>query len=212
MADSNCLFLAKLHSDAVDYPKTGRPVDIALLPKLPREDRPDWYAKETEEDESTYKSKRHLGHLFRAIELPATAEVKRVARKQRAQLARESENVEIEAVLDIYTKNDDMISRELKRRIDDHVDLSIRTRETVVEETREVLAISDKYAEELEHVCTNHSLPGSTSLTEEEVVTGTIVAKCSQPVCLLSNNGHMETENIYRGRDLTILSPCDVNL
>jgi len=38
---SDCLELAKLASDAVDYSKTGKPVDVTALPKLPTRSRPD---------------------------------------------------------------------------------------------------------------------------------------------------------------------------
>ena len=32
--DNDCLTLSQLHSDAVDFPKSGQPVEITKIPKL----------------------------------------------------------------------------------------------------------------------------------------------------------------------------------
>ncbi|EEH16788.2 hypothetical protein PABG_06875 [Paracoccidioides brasiliensis Pb03] len=93
--DEQCLLLAELHSTAVDFSKSGVPVDLARIPKFPRY-RPDFQAHGPrvriaeslslhEEDEETtvhdlddedderpptrfYKSYKILGKLYRSID------------------------------------------------------------------------------------------------------------------------------------------------
>ncbi|KAK4703609.1 proteasome activator subunit 4, partial [Phenoliferia sp. Uapishka_3] len=67
----DCLDLASLHSDAVDYAKTGVSVPLKSLPKAPRE-RPDFLCPEWRASKSLgnyYESHRVLGRLFRSIPL-----------------------------------------------------------------------------------------------------------------------------------------------
>ena len=68
-----CLKLAELHSRAVDFQKSGVPVDHRELPRAPRL-RPDYLQPVGElslaQEERFYRSKRVLGQLFRAIDLP----------------------------------------------------------------------------------------------------------------------------------------------
>ncbi|KAN0073538.1 RNA dependent RNA polymerase domain containing protein [Elaphomyces granulatus] len=94
---TDCLTLAELHSTAVDFSKTGQPVDLRRIPKCPRY-RPDFMAPgprveiadsiellqdeknyifedgDSDDDESGrpgyryYKSERILGQLYRAID------------------------------------------------------------------------------------------------------------------------------------------------
>jgi RNA-dependent RNA polymerase len=68
--DVVCLDLAQLHSDAVDYPKTGNPVNVAEIPKL-KYPRPDWSAPETVDPDPVnyYQSQSAVGRLSRAIDL-----------------------------------------------------------------------------------------------------------------------------------------------
>lgn len=181
MRDPDCLRLAALHSDAVDYPKTGRPVDFLQIPRLRRFDKPDWYAKETDRGELYYESDRFLGHLFRAIELPATKEANRVAKRQRRLLKTGNENLDFENVVDVYARNDDAITRELKRWMDGRVHPSVHTSMEATERVEEMFAILSNYTDELSHICSDYSLSHRIPLTEEEVVAGTIVAKSSQP-------------------------------
>ncbi|KAI7849664.1 RNA dependent RNA polymerase-domain-containing protein [Circinella umbellata] len=61
--DLTCISLAKLHSEAVDFPKTGA---VAILENRHRPTRyPDFMEKT---DKLTYTSKKILGQLYRAIE------------------------------------------------------------------------------------------------------------------------------------------------
>lgn len=62
--------MAQLHSDAVDYPKTGNPVSVAEIPKL-KFPLPDWSAPETVDPDPVnyYPSQSAVGRLSRAIDL-----------------------------------------------------------------------------------------------------------------------------------------------
>lgn len=67
----DCLRLAELHSDAVDFPKTGTPVDIRQLPRADTF-KPDSLCAEHRAgrvDEDFYPSPKVLGRLFRDIPL-----------------------------------------------------------------------------------------------------------------------------------------------
>jgi RNA-dependent RNA polymerase len=59
-----CIRLAQLHSEAVDYPKTGRPA--IFPPELRAHMFPDFMEKP---DEKTYRSEKVLGSLYRSIEV-----------------------------------------------------------------------------------------------------------------------------------------------
>ncbi|KAF7295512.1 RNA-dependent RNA polymerase [Mycena indigotica] len=73
MHDSDCVKLAALCSQAVDYPKQGIPVDLDAnpLPKLLIRCKPDWHAAEVVKprEEDYYTSDKALGSLYRAIKL-----------------------------------------------------------------------------------------------------------------------------------------------
>jgi hypothetical protein len=186
MDDPDCLKLANLASNAVDFPKTGRPVVFSDLPRPRSKIKPDWSASETSEgNKKYYPSQRHIGHLYRAIKLPAVPEAKKVARRQR-QNFREQRDLEVTQVLESYATNSDLISRVLKRKMrDDYAinvdDFDFNTRDVI----REMLDIHSQYYGELVSICRTHSLSSSTPLSEEEVVAGSIVSKSSQPVRLL---------------------------
>lgn len=68
--DDLCLELVALHSDAVDYPKTGVPVSIDQLPRAPNRIKPDFMCPEhheRREGDDYYESQKVLGKLFRQI-------------------------------------------------------------------------------------------------------------------------------------------------
>ncbi|CAH7674040.1 RNA dependent RNA polymerase-domain-containing protein, partial [Phakopsora pachyrhizi] len=68
--DPLCKKLAELHSDAVDYPKTGFPVSVASLPLAPQRNKPDFMCPEhnsRREGVDYYQSDKILGRLFRQI-------------------------------------------------------------------------------------------------------------------------------------------------
>lgn len=61
--DPDCLMLAQLHSDAVDYPKSGQPVPLNKIPRLKFRAKPDWNAPETlgRESDKFYNSNKAIG-------------------------------------------------------------------------------------------------------------------------------------------------------
>ncbi|KAK9900462.1 RdRP-domain-containing protein [Cystobasidium minutum MCA 4210] len=70
--DLRCKKLAELYSIAVDFPKSGTPVEAAKLPKPDSRKKPDFMIKPHEKisEEDSYESQRYLGRLFRDIQLP----------------------------------------------------------------------------------------------------------------------------------------------
>ena len=147
---------AILNSSA-DYPKNGIPVDTTNLPKTLMRCNPDWQAAEVLKPRDTdfYHSDRALGHLYRAITL--------------AELPEE-------------TKPDvpplqDAVSVALQSKLQDI--LSVQLDDEV---PSAMLTLFKKHGDELRCVAATHTVsntPGAT-LIEEELVVGTILAKCSQ--------------------------------
>lgn len=69
--DEDCLELARLYSDAADYPKSGRPVPLRDIPRnrLPGM-KPDWNAPEVADGPGLYyTSRRFIGRLYREVQL-----------------------------------------------------------------------------------------------------------------------------------------------
>ncbi|KAG5722151.1 putative RNA-dependent RNA polymerase 1 [Termitomyces sp. T112] len=157
--DENCLWLAELCSQAVDYPKQGNKVDIDndRLPRTLIRCKPDWHAAEVVSPRHTdyYESDRALGILYRSITWKNP----------------ETESVNQDSQQPPLT---DPISDRLKRFVKAHLNPSLR-----LESLPEMFK---RYVDELNYICATHVLsntPGS-RLTEAEVVAGTILAKCSQ--------------------------------
>ncbi|KAF9236238.1 RNA dependent RNA polymerase-domain-containing protein [Melanogaster broomeanus] len=69
--DPSCLLLARWHSLAVDYPKSGNKVDISEMPRSLVRFKPDWHMTQDDVRPASdyYTSSRALGYLFRNIEL-----------------------------------------------------------------------------------------------------------------------------------------------
>ncbi|KAH7883307.1 RNA dependent RNA polymerase-domain-containing protein [Phlebopus sp. FC_14] len=152
--DSLCLKLAEMHSQAVDYPKNGNKVDIQDMPRNLIKFKPDWHKAEQESPHQTdyYESTRALGHLYRNIELEKLPEI-------------------------TANMTGDPISRELERQIRRH--LQGRRRES---DTEWLDSVFSSYHDELVYMSTTYTLAGvaGARLLEEELVVGTILAKCSQ--------------------------------
>ncbi|CCM00938.1 uncharacterized protein FIBRA_02985 [Fibroporia radiculosa] len=188
--DPDCLKLAQLHSDAVDYPKSGIPVALDQIPRLKRKSKPDWNAPETITKESTnwYESTRAIGHLFRAIELPALQTVKRASRYQRRHLSNGDE-LNLDDILaefrSVEPHRADYFQLTIEHRISEFIPLPEEgdvdeVDEAAITRTWELLRA---YGTRLRAICADHTLSHTRSamLTEEEVVVGTIVANCAQP-------------------------------
>ena len=73
-----CIQLAEAASHAVDFPKTGTPVDFASLPRPPSQIRPDFLAPESLDSVDNnlyYPSEKLLGILFRNVPAPKRREL-----------------------------------------------------------------------------------------------------------------------------------------
>ncbi|KAG2366052.1 RNA dependent RNA polymerase-domain-containing protein [Suillus spraguei] len=170
--NESCLKLAALHSQAVDYPKNGWKVDIEDIPRSLIPYKPDWHAAEVESPRPTdyYESDRALGHLYRNIQLD-----------------------------DIPT----YVPQQLEKPLSDAISITLRSLVKRQLERRErpsklkvsMDSIYSAYLDELIYVATCHTLsriPGA-HLREEEIVVGTILAKCSQK--------RFKTDRIYAMRE-----------
>ncbi|KAG2750605.1 RdRP-domain-containing protein [Suillus brevipes Sb2] len=154
-----CLKLAALHSQAVDYPKNGWKVDTDDLPRNLIPYKPDWHAAEVESPRPTdyYESDRALGHLYRNIQL---------------------DDIPTYVPQQLEKPLSDIISVTLRPL----VERQLKRRERPSELKVSMSSIYSAYLDELIYVATCHTLsrvPGA-RLREEEIVVGTILAKCSQ--------------------------------
>jgi RNA-dependent RNA polymerase len=168
--------LAALCSQAVDYSKNGKPVDLqGNLPKTARASIPDWHkteaagATQNPTDYNYYKSDRALGHLYREIALCDAKEPLKgfiVTSPRPAPL-------------------EDAISRSLAPLVRCFV---VGRSGAAVRVNGQVEMLYRHYAQEMQYICTNHTLVSASqagcqshSLTEEEIVLGTILATSTQP-------------------------------
>jgi RNA-dependent RNA polymerase len=174
--------LANLHSDAVDYPKSGQPVALSAIPRLKFKVKPDWDAPETVNLDSAryYESQRAIGQLSRAIDLPALQVVRRTERRQHHQLEQDRDRTieDLLAGLQLHDDDDDTVGLAVETRVAEFISLDFTY--AMVEEASNLF---DRYVSELQSICRAHTISHARSamLTEEEVVVGTIVAKTSQP-------------------------------
>ncbi|KAG2355838.1 RNA dependent RNA polymerase-domain-containing protein [Suillus spraguei] len=157
--NEECLKLAALHSQAVDYPKNGWKVNTEHFPHNLIPYKPDWHAAEVESPRPTdyYESDRALGYLYRNIQLDdIPTYVPQKLDKPLSDL--------------VSVTLHPLVKRQLQRR----------ERPSTLEVSMD--SIYSAYLDELIYVATCHTLsriPG-THLREEEIVVGTILAKCSQ--------------------------------
>jgi RNA-dependent RNA polymerase len=180
--DADCMRLADLHSDAVDYPKSGQPVSIRAIPRLKFPEKPDWNAPETVTYPSAkfYKSKTAVGRLCRAIRLPAVQK-RNADRPMHHQLVEEDEESLDGLFSDLVL--DDAEEGPVYDAVKDRVSEFIDTDFNDTDVTEHASQMFSRYASELRTICATHTLSFSKSamLSEEEAVIGTIVAKSSQP-------------------------------
>ncbi|KAI0348632.1 RdRP-domain-containing protein [Trametopsis cervina] len=181
--DPDCMKLSALHSDAVDYPKSGQPVPLANLPRLKFKSKPDWHAPETitPDPEKYYESNRAIGLLCREIELPAVEKVKRIQRAQRRQL-QQNETYSEQEVYDFFVDGE-LTDHAVYEATSAHVAGFIQLGRFAEELVAEMWELFENYRSQLQTICVDHTLSNARDamLTEEEAVVGTIVAKCSQP-------------------------------
>lgn len=175
-----------MHSDAVDYPKSGQPVPLAYLPRLKFKAKPDWNAPETIKPDRTrfYPSPRAIGRLFREIDLPAVETVREAQRRQRRNLRQDGEEgyTTVEDILQSFTR-DDPQDNTAYETVFEHVSGFITLGQHEDDLVAEMWELLENYKSQLQTICADHTLSyvKDAMLTEEEAVVGTIVAKCSQP-------------------------------
>ncbi|KZS97021.1 RdRP-domain-containing protein [Sistotremastrum niveocremeum HHB9708] len=172
----DCLKLAQLHSDAVDFQKSGTPVDLMKIPRPQHNRLPDWSAPEgTDISTSTkyYESLTAVGILFRDISLPIRT--------------REGRDTQMDTGDDVVEKLGGLYI-ESNNQLDDPVSLFLATEvkefmvpwhEVPEVVWSEILASFNSYAAQLRYSCQVHTLSGNRRrpLTEEEALIGTIIAK-----------------------------------
>ncbi len=179
----DCQKLCQIHSDAVDYPKSGTPVAINTVPKPRADHKPDWHAPETVNlDESTnfYQSKKAIGWLFRAIDLPDVQVHNTATRRQRQHIrddASEPDLDDVFAALCIGDRQDDPLELAVKNRVAEFIIIDPHSK--YVELAIESLG---RYSIELQGICACNAIQRhkTAMLSEEESVVGTIVAKSPQ--------------------------------
>ncbi|KAH9916863.1 RNA dependent RNA polymerase-domain-containing protein [Fomitopsis serialis] len=183
--DPHCLRLAELHNAAVDYPKTGLPVsinEVRPMQKLTQE-KPDWYMPETITGRQPryYQSTSALGRLFRAIDLPDQEERNMESSYFGLPEIDEEGGVTLQDVLIDITDNP-FNHRAVLQSVTTEVRTYLgryRPDEPLVTTTWNLFII---YASRLREICATHAVSASRSsmLSEEEVIIGTISAKCAQ--------------------------------
>ncbi|KAF4623572.1 hypothetical protein D9613_001948 [Agrocybe pediades] len=179
--DPDCMKLANLHSHAVDYPKSGEPVQLDQIPKLKSRTKPDWNAPETVSTATGnyYESQRAIGKLFRAIDLPVERDVHvEPPRRRRTRGTRQRDENELARAFDSINLGDGDIVEVIKN----HVYSYLRHEVEDAEDVNAMVDLYDRYVSELNGICMTNTLSHARDkLTEEEAVVGTIIQKTSQP-------------------------------
>jgi hypothetical protein len=187
--DEDCLTLAGLHSDAVDYPKSGQPVSMRAIPKLKFKKKPDWNAPETvnvsktvSASEHYYPSSRAIGRLFRAIDLPI--EAKPNTRHPRSQRKAQRERAEDDLIerfthFDLVDAREDPVFHAVEYRVQDFIDTYGPWEQSDMDMIKQLF---ERYTSELHGICAANTLSHARTalLSEEEAIIGTIVQKSSQ--------------------------------
>ncbi|TFY66895.1 hypothetical protein EVG20_g4194 [Dentipellis fragilis] len=181
--DPDCLDLGQVHSDAVNYPKSGTPVSIDTIPRYKFKAKPDWNAPETVDIDRTadfYQSRRAIGRLFRDIDLPELDSQGRSNRRKRPNAPSQDESnfEDIFAAMCLEDHSQDDVYTAIKERVGEFIPIG----EPYSERVRSALDLLTGYATELQSICAANAIQRrkSSMLTEEEAMVGTIVAKCSQ--------------------------------
>jgi RNA-dependent RNA polymerase len=183
--DDDCITLANLHSNAVDYPKSGQPVPLEKIPKVKTRRRPDWNAPETIDLDSSsrfYESRRAIGRLFRAIDLPVQQEPVTLPRRRRRQ-GRLRDIEKLEAEFDNFDPNDatqSYLFEAIQCRVEELIQVDTDPDEELVDS---IARLFKSYAVHLQTVCMSNTVSHAqtTQLSEAEVIMGTIAQQTTQP-------------------------------
>ncbi|KAF7793210.1 hypothetical protein EIP86_004319 [Pleurotus ostreatoroseus] len=178
-----CLRLAKLHSDAVDYQKTGIPVRMHAIPKRKGQMRPDWSKPELsfEDARKYYRSTSWVGKLFQAIELP-----KLPALSQGSTGA--TDNLEPEDLLKAVRRRLASPADSFEELIQQHVSHFIDIKQLDNSHFEAIRKVYEDYKIQLSLIRYGYALtpgrsnnsPPATPLSEQEIMLGTISALCAQ--------------------------------
>ncbi len=189
--DPDCIKLASLHSDAVDYPKSGQPVPLQLIPKPHFKLKPDWNAPETIGKDSTrfYESSRALGKLFRSIALPAVQIAERTVHFQHRHMPGVNHEEQVADVLNHFYAVEPYRQTEVTDAVEDHVAEYIHIGDEYDDATIVgIWELYNTYVSQLRAICADHTLSHTRSamLTEEEAV-----VSFTAPTGLNTSNGSL---------------------
>ena len=179
----DCIKLCQIHSDAVDYPKNGTPVDPNKVPKPKSDLKPDWNAPETVDLDASlgfYASQKAIGRLFRDIDLPEVQTHNRAARRKRQQIRDDDAEPDLDQIFAALCMDDgqgDPLESAVDNRVADFISV-----EPDSHNVKLAIESLDRYSMELQAICVGNALHRhkAAMLSEEEAVVGTIVSKCSQ--------------------------------
>ncbi|KAH7101546.1 RdRP-domain-containing protein [Auriculariales sp. MPI-PUGE-AT-0066] len=181
--DERCLRLSHLHAVACDFPKTGTPVDLGQIPHAPQM-IPDWSVDEIgpTNPESVYPSDKALGHLYRAIHLPAEDEADEIRGLRREGTGRAP--LKFNKVATSIAQDQQLAKHPLRLVLQDWIAVlapKAFTNDTNLETSSMSLAVRlfNSYYADLRTICHQNTLARSrrAALTEEEVTAGTIVTR-----------------------------------
>lgn len=172
----DCIKLCQIHSNAVDYAKSGTPVALNTVPKPKSNSKPDWHAPETVDlrvATDFYPSQKAIGKLFRAIDLPEV----QTRRKHIHDDSPEADLDDVFAALCLEDRRGDPLELAVEGRVAEFIDIDPSSK--FVELAIESLS---RYSMELQGICTYNAIQRrkDAMLSEEEAVIGTILAKCTQ--------------------------------
>jgi hypothetical protein len=182
--DPDCIQLANLHSNAVDYPKSGRPVSLNQIPMLKHSAKPDWNAPETVqvdyESGDYYESRTAIGRLFRSIDLPIERH-SGLHRKGRGYIKMKDLD-ELETTFNAFnlTNARGSIFSVVEKRVEEHIGTEA-AHDVDKEQIGFIARLYQCYAAELRAICTSNMIARTSPLSEAEAVIGTVAQKTSQP-------------------------------
>ena len=179
----DCIKLCQIHSDAVDYPKSGTPVELSKVPKPQSDDKPDWHAPETvnlDTSPNFYESQKAIGRLFRAIDLPEVQTRNSAGRRKRQYIHDDTPDADLDevfAALCVGDRHNDVLESAVEGRVEEFIDVEPHSRFVKL-----VVESLGRYSLSLQGICSCNALQRGKDaiLSEEEAVIGTIAAKCSQ--------------------------------
>ncbi|CAK5279967.1 unnamed protein product [Mycena citricolor] len=153
--DRDCLKLAKLHSDADEYPKSGQRVAVETIPKPKSRSKTDWHAPELH---ANMGYQRAIGKLFRAIDLgeiqadslsPADSVSPAERRRLRAG-ARPRRDIQVLTSALEQTRIEDPILHALRPIVKRHTRVGTDKGHRIF---RDIAQIFSRYTSELQSIC-----------------------------------------------------------